>query len=305
MNSNINCMIEEEILSLIDQNFQQKELKTTAKKYLRYYKEGGFPLGNLTILAYTLHKEVSSEIYKVASITELIMFAFDILDDLEDDDNPDTPWFSEKEYALNVITGILFIIIQRITTLNIDYKIEKKLQHILTQYAFKAIEGQHIDLLNNINSEREYIELVSKKSASLFILAYQLGTITAKQEYSEEGNNFIRYIGIAEQINNDINDILKLSLKNDLIRKKKTLPVIYLLNHESEKYSIFREYYRNNIDKQLLMKDKENLKGLIIESGALKYCEVMRRIFLRKAIVEGEKTDLSKALLKQLNSYIR
>ena len=69
---------------------------------------------------------------------------------------------------------------------------------------------------------------------------------------------YAKYIGLIGQINNDLEDIKIWNQKNDLLNKKYSLPIIYLMNCEDEKAQMIRDYYQNKVNKEDIIKNQES-----------------------------------------------
>ncbi|MBT2289860.1 hypothetical protein J7E73_12050 [Paenibacillus albidus] len=74
------------------------------------------------------------------------------------------------------------------------------------------------------------------------------------------------YIGIAAQISNDINDLLYFHNKSDLKSKKKTLPILFLLQQNDAKR----------------------------DSGALIYANAVKEIYKQKARIVMDSLPISR-----------
>lgn len=60
-----------------------------------------------------------------------------------------------------------------------DLKYKEKAISILLEYSLLSISGQHMDLLNNCRTEKDYLEMTLKKSGSLVSLACLIGAALA------------------------------------------------------------------------------------------------------------------------------
>ena len=178
----------------------------------------------------------TEEIYSIAAAVEMLILSFDILDDFEDDDCSDKPWLTEPNLALNATTALQFLSLRVIQ--NSTFKNRDKGLSLLLEYAQKSIHGQHKDLLNSCKTESDYIEMSIEKSGSLVALVCVVGTVLATDKDPDMIKTYANYIGLIGQINNDLEDIKIWNQKNDLLNKKYSLPIIYLMNCEDEKAQI-------------------------------------------------------------------
>ena len=197
----------------------------------------------------------TEEIYSIAAAVEMLILSFDILDDFEDDDCSDKPWLTEPKLALNATTALPFLSLSVIQ--NSSFKNKDKGLSLLMEYALKSVHGQHKDLLNSCKTESDYIEMSIEKSGSLVALVCVVGAVLATDDYPVTIETYANDIGLIGQINNDLSDIKSWNLKNDLLNKKYSLPIIYLMNCEDENAQLIRDYYQNKVNKEEIIKNQE------------------------------------------------
>lgn len=296
-------VIKASILKIVNAQIEQQELKEQLLHYVDYQSQNQFSFGELLILHYNIFDGAKNEeIYKVAAAVELLILSFDILDDIEDDDSADKPWSIEPSLALNATTTLLFISTKVMIDTSFHHKDEAI--SILLKYALQSINGQHKDLLNVCRTEADYIEMTLEKSGSLTKLACLIGTVLATKDYPTEVKAYARLIGLIGQINNDLMDIATWDDKNDLIHKKYTLPIIYLLNSEDEELHMVRDYYDGKIEVSEIIKKQQLIDKKFIETGAITYTEVIKRIQQNKMLTEVKKLNIDLAHFNQLKKYI-
>lgn len=190
----------------------------------------------------------------VAVAVECFCAALDLLDDLEDEDQ--TPIMHELGAArlLNVTTVLLTMaqeVLLSLSELGVDLANILRLLNTLQQSALGITSGQHRDILAEKRSTQEFtleecIDIAAVKSGALLGLACRLGAQCAGAnsvlcgQYAEFGE----LLGIAAQLDNDCHDLYYLlrgkipttlpeeegspswSVKSDLVRGKKTLPIV-------------------------------------------------------------------------------
>lgn len=296
-------VIKESILTIVETKIEQQDLKKRLLHYIDYQSKDGFPFGELLILHYNIFNgSENEEIYTVAAAIEMLILSFDILDDIEDADSADKPWSIETNMALNTTTAILFISAKLILDTNFHNKNEAI--SILLKYGLQSIHGQHKDLLNMCRTEAEYIEMTLEKSGSLTKLACLMGTFLAINDCPKEVKIYARLIGLIGQINNDLMDIAMWDDKNDIIHKKYTLPIIYLLNNTDEELHVIRDYYEGKVDVGEIVNKQEIISEKIIKTGAITYTEVLKRIHQNKAISEVAKLMMNETHYNHLKKYI-
>ena len=74
-------------------------------------------------------------------------------------------------------------------------------------------------------------------------MASLVGTSLATEQYHDIVESYCIQLGIAEQIKNDINDILSVE-KSDWFLRKKSLPILYLFDNNIESDILY--YYKGN-----------------------------------------------------------
>lgn len=295
--------IKDSIFEIINTEIVQEDLKAQLLYYVDYQSEKDFSFAELLMLHYNMFDgEENAEIYTVAAAVELLILSFDILDDLEDDDSADKPWSTEPSLALNATTALLFTSAKVIQSTSFEHKDEAA--SILYTYALQSINGQHKDLLNQCRTEAEYLDMTLEKSGSLTKLACVMGTFLATGNCPQEVKMYARLIGLIGQINNDLVDIAMWDGKNDLIHKKYTLPIIYLLNRKDDELQMVRDYYEGTVDVREIIERQQFVDEKFKETGAITYTEVIKRIQQNKVFSEVGKLNIKQEYLVQLKKYV-
>ena len=117
---------------------------------------------------------------------------------------------------------------------------------VLSEASNTIIEGEVSQLINKHNvkySEVEYFKVIYSKTAKLFEAAAQLGGQLAGIPVNQEMalQDYGRHLGMAFQLVDDMLDytasaeVLGKNLGDDLAEGKMTLPLLYALQHASEK----------------------------------------------------------------------
>jgi len=142
-------------------------------------------------------------------------------------------------------------------------KILKAFQ-ILTQASLEMIEGQYLDISYESRLDitiQDYLEMISRKTGALIACSLQLGALLASEDENENEEVISafrqcgRLLGLAYQIRDDILGIWgdeKSTGKptNDIIRRKKSLPVVYALEKAcGEAQTELLQFYRGSSDK--------------------------------------------------------
>jgi geranylgeranyl pyrophosphate synthase len=220
------------------------------------------PAGVWSLLTLLIAQYVSPDVdpliaSSVAIAVECFVCALDLLDDIEDEDQ--TPVVQELGAArvLNVSTALLTLTQRAILSLS-QQEIAPthilRLLNTLQESALVATAGQHRDLLAEQRSAQdltreECIEIARAKAGSIMRLAFRMGALCAGaddalcEQFSELGE----LLGIAHQLDNDCHDLYDLlrgetivpggggttNVKTDLVRRKKTLPVVLAVKGDS------------------------------------------------------------------------
>ncbi len=190
----------------------------------------------------------------VAIAIECFVCALDLLDDVEDEDQTPSIQVLGVARALNVATALMMLAQQAISSLSQQAVPPGRILSLLDTLqasALNAAAGQHRDLLAEKRSAQELtleecIEIAASKAGALMRLACRLGALCAEaddvmcEHFSELGE----LLGIAHQLDNDAHDLYYLlqsetsavpptkaenitrSIKTDLVRQKKTMPVV-------------------------------------------------------------------------------
>ena len=296
-------LIKESMDNIIKEHTELSEIREMLLQFVDYQSAKGFPFGELLLLHYNLFNGFKTEeIYSVAAAMEFLVLASDILDDFEDDDTIYKPWSSQRDLALNATTNLLFLNLKIITESN--FKNKDKGVTLLIEYVLKSINGQYKDLLNICRSESQYINMSIEKSGSLTALACLLGTILATDDYPEDIEIYSKYMGLIGQINNDIADFGVGNEKSDIMNHKYSLPIIFLLNCKDKEVQFLQDYYHNQIDKNEILKKEELLNKKFIDTGAMAYTEVIKRIYQNKAMTKVQSLHFEQCYMDQLQKFI-
>ncbi|MEW5323815.1 polyprenyl synthetase family protein, partial [Geobacillus thermoleovorans] len=160
-----------------------------------------------------------------------MMLAGDLLDDLVDQDSLETWWSkAPPTTSLHMAIGLLLAGQKAIADLPIDDDKKVRAQSYILSRLLQSLNGQHMDVTNDIQTETDYLQMLKKKSGSLVAMACFVGTALAGAEKNTVIiEKYANDIGIAAQIDNDIDALYRWDEKNDIKAKKKSLPVLYML----------------------------------------------------------------------------
>lgn len=291
INEALNILIENELLI-------GHELRSMLKIFKEEKKAVGYSFGKLCYWHYEAFADcLNEDIYKVAAAIELLILSFDIIDDLQDKDS-DYSWTKTPELSLNVALALLVMASRTIRETSFEHK--SAAIQILDDYALRSINGQQLDLLNTCRDEQSYLQMIEQKSGSLTAMGCLIGEVLAKGETSSDVNEYGKYIGIIQQIKNDIQSLKTWGTKNDLLNKRYSLPIIYLLSQKNDVSKSVISYYNDNIDAFL---DKNATENELTNGGAIRYAITVKNVYKFKALNNLENmaiNDLGKDYLKKL-----
>ncbi|EHQ90421.1 polyprenyl synthetase family protein [Desulfosporosinus youngiae] len=293
------------MLQLVQQFFSVKDLKNDMSDFIMFKMKGDFPFGQLVILHYRMFAGQSKDIFLAAAAVELMILSLDIFDDLQDQDNFSVPWhITNPALAMNIATGLLALSTKAIEQTSFEQDLKDMANDHLNMCVLKAVNGQHTDLMDLIESEEDYIHMVRGKSGSLMAAACLVGTVLAGGKHHDSVNNYAEHIGIIAQIKNDIKDICRWDEKNDLVNKKKTLLTLYLLKKQQPQYQFARDYFAGKLTKGELVKRKVEIQELIEKSGALEYARVIMRLNQLQAVDLIDSIGIVQEWKEKLVQYI-
>lgn len=239
---------------------------------------------------------------------ELYALAADILDDIQDQDNNGLPWRKVHfAQAINIATCMLVLSYKALSTIsNRDHFVE--VSDVLNQIGLQASDGQFQEFSNDSKESiplEDYFEIIKKKSGGFTAGACKIGAILggADQRLIDQLEQFGMCLGVMSQVKNDLDDFLNLEIKRDFVRGRKTLPFVYLLNvlneEKAEELKCLRALANNELDK-FGPKEREQLRELVINEGAIHYCLVMYELYKERAIETLKDIPLSEKRKEKL-----
>ncbi len=153
-----------------------------------------------------------------------------------------------------------------------------QIMDVMASTTNKISEGEVLQLVNQHNpqaTEADYMQVIHNKTAILFAAACKTAAILAgaSETITEQLHQFGLQVGIAFQLVDDVLDFsgsseaLGKNIGDDLAEGKPTLPLIYAMQHGSDKESKL-------IEEAIKSGGREHLEAIIeavIRSGALDY----------------------------------
>jgi competence protein ComQ len=275
----------ESMYNIVDKYVTEKDLNALLRAFIKDKADEGSKWSNITRCAHYMLGGNSPEIDLIEAMTEMAMLSFDIIDDLQDGDNKLKPWIVCSEaYTLNGILAFLFAFMGE--TAHIQTRLPQGSPSLLVEIGSllsQSINGQQIDLNDTISSESDYLAMIRKKSGSLIRFACFMGyglipnldkqTIQAMNELAE-------LIGMISQMENDIRDVQRIDEKNDLLHKKRTLPILYLLMDNTPAFPYIHKFYGGEITKDVFTSHKKDCIAYIENSGCIEYSRIIQSLHL-------------------------
>jgi competence protein ComQ len=291
----------EAMIGVVDRHFQVAPLNDFLKRCIDEKMKETSLWSEITLCTHFMLGGNSSFIYRIGAFTELIILALDIIDDLVDRDSANKSWMKlPQSIVLNASIALLVAAIGEISILK-EQNTEQclPLSGEINQLLTYAANGQHRDISNSlIETEEEYISIILNKSAPLKILACYMGYACIdhlSKTTIEQINEMARNLAIVAQIQNDINDLILFDVKNDLLDKKRTIPIMYLLSQNSSKHSIIKDYYEGSISSEQFLSKKKECVQYIRKSGCVEYSKIIQGLYLNKVemIINSIHCDLT------------
>lgn len=216
------------------------------------------PAGVWPLLTFLVAQHIAPDIDpllagNVAIAVECLVCAFDLQDDIEDEDRTPVMEALGQARIVNISTTLLALGQQAILALQLQDVTHSLILHlldVLQEASLTVTLGQQRDILVERRPVQDFtleecLEIAEQKAGSLFRAACVLGALCAGADddlcaqFAELG----RLLGIVHQLDNDCHDLYYLiqgkssfspteagasarSVKTDLVRGKKTLPVV-------------------------------------------------------------------------------
>ena len=233
--------------------------------------------------------EISQKAYRAANLVELIHSASLIHDDIVDDSHIRRNFLTLNALWKNkiaVLVGDFFLSkALLLSTENKDYDLLNEVSLAVKEIS----EGELYQIQKSRSfklSENEYLELISKKTASLFACCCKVGSISSGKKNLDKIEKFGNYLGIIFQIKDDLFDYSTKRIgkptKLDLKNQKITLPLI----HSIEKSNLKDKRMIKSIlkKKKYLVNDKKIVNEFIIKYKGFEYARMKMNDFKNNAL---------------------
>ncbi|MCG7409707.1 polyprenyl synthetase family protein [Paenibacillus sp. ACRRX] len=270
--------IKEELLALIDEYFQDS-LREYARTFLDDKLEEGTHFGLLTVFHYRMFGGEGELIYKAAAAIELFVLSCDMFDDIQDQDAPSKPWMQiPQPLAINVALGFMVLGHQCIGNSSLDHERIRIVTDQVDRLLLKSINGQMMDLQNDVADSDGYTNMITMKSASILVMACMAGVLLATGAWNETVANYATEMGLGAQLYNDYRNMLRWHESSDIISGRRTLPIL-LMSEELEKARLVSSEGSNPL--ALYLSEHENTEeivALLDQSGVGKYIQVLLKL---------------------------
>ncbi|KRF01129.1 hypothetical protein ASG89_26365 [Paenibacillus sp. Soil766] len=274
--------IQQHMARMIDDYMFDEDLKTLLRSCMSDKETSSLSWSRVTLCTHAMLGGGSPDIHRRAALTELVILILDIVDDLQDQDSDSKPWMRvDTASALNAVLALTIGVIGELGRMSASGTMLVEISKIIA----RSINGQHKDVINAVSTVDEYLWMTQEKSGSLFRLACFLGYsgTVCTEGTIEQLHQIADCVGLLHQIQNDVRDLVRYDEKSDLMAKKRTLPILYLLSIEGEGFSPVKAYYKGEITAELFAEKEDEVKQLIQDSGCLEYARIVQSVCAQKA----------------------
>jgi len=304
-----------EVKDTIKQNIKSRE-SILEESILPMLENGGKMLRPAFLILASKFGEYDSEkIHNLAAVVEMLHMATLIHDDIIDDAKTrrgcDTVQYKYgKDYAVYVGDFLFCQCINMLAKYDYDMEDLKNISKAITKICMGEITQYNLRYGKNL-SLRNYIRIISGKTAALFAISFYTGANEAKCEewISKSLGKIGYYAGMAFQIIDDILDFsgdstkLGKSALRDLQKGYYTLPLIYAL--EKDKDHKLKELLSNE---NLSETEINEILFLVNEYDGINKAKLVADRYTEKAIEKIEKLPdcetkeiIRNSILKLLN----
>ena len=243
-----------------------------------------------------------------AAALQFLKAAAEVFDDIEDEDSSES--LSARystALATNAATTLLILAERAVTRLRgrgVEDYITIRVMDAVNSFCTTACAGQHLDLslISEMSvSEDEYLRVVGMKSASKAECACHIGALLAKakQELVDMFTKFGHNLGMASQISNDIQGIIRGS---DIANCRMTLPVIYALAQtDGEVCNQLKLIFGKQAGP---VPDPTPIKDLLFSTGAVYYATIKMEFYKQRALDILSEAEGAGASIERLKLFL-
>ncbi|MFF2483343.1 polyprenyl synthetase family protein [Paenibacillus sp. NPDC058071] len=271
MNNDL-LQLKQEMQRLSETYFTAKPLAEYASAFIEHKHAEPLRFGMLSVLHYRMFGGKDELIYKAAASVELFILASDIIDDLQDQDSPHQPWSrAPLPVSLQLAAALMSLSQQALLDCGTDSLAVLRTADMMNRQWLQSANGQMTDIMNLVNEESDYLDVVRQKSAALLVMACMTGVMLTGRDWHPGVADYALELGMAAQIENDRRDLVRRDDKNDFAQRKKTALTLYLLEDLSEHHGWIGDYFAGRLSIQELDDRFEEFARICEESGALLY----------------------------------
>ncbi|MBT5437597.1 MAG: polyprenyl synthetase family protein [Flavobacteriales bacterium] len=258
--------------------------------------------------------EINEKTYSAASLVELLHTATLVHDDVVDDANERRGFFSVNALWKNKIAVLVGdYMLSKILLLSLEND-NTDLLSVVARSVKEMSEGELLQIEKSRTldiTEKEYFDVIRKKTASLISTCCEAGAISVNStEERENMKMFGEKVGLAFQIKDDIfdygspNNIGK-PTGIDIREQKLTLPLIYVLRNSPPKIQKeLKRIIKNRNEESKMIK---RATDLVIEHGGINYAfERMNELAeeAKKLLSKYNESEAKRALVDLVNYTI-
>jgi geranylgeranyl diphosphate synthase type I len=258
-----------------------------------------------------------------AAALELVHNFSLIHDDIQDDDKQrrhrPTVWAVwGKPQAINAGTAMRILVnaaLKRLEDHGVSPEKRLKIQELLDEASLRLIEGQYLDIDYEKRLDitvADYLRMVEGKTGALIACALEVGAAlgTDDVEIIEGYRQFGLALGLSFQIRDDIlgiwgnQELLGKPLASDIVRRKKTLPIVRALESAGDGYRARLEAFYGNGHGEGAVPD---VLAILDRVGARDYALKMDGDYCREAraiLAELPATAGARRQFEQLISFL-
>jgi len=211
---------------------------------------------------------------------------------------------SKNAVANTIIAGNILLIIgsECLTESKIEPKKITEAINVYNKAYYLVNKGQVMDVAFENKkkvSEKEYLDMATKKTAELIKASIEIGAILggANKRQIKKLKDYAENIAIAFQIHDDLMDVdLEMNkgraVGSDIIQGKKTLPIIKALKKDKKIIQILNKSVKTK-------KDLSQAITILNKTGAIDYCKKL----CKKKTMAGVKSLLEAKLEKSSEEF--
>lgn len=245
----------------------------------------------------------------VAAALQFLMAAAEVFDDIEDADySKSLSARYGSAVATNAATTLLILAeraIVRLKARGVEDSIIVRVMDSVNSFYTTACAGQHLDLSLTSEmgvSEDLYLRVAGMKSASTAECACYIGALLANANNGlvDVFGRFGHNLGMASQIANDIQGI---TLGNDIVKGKITLPMIYALAQADQET---RNQLKRAFSKQseATPDPTQKIRELLFRTGAIHYAATKMEFYKQRALDNLSEARKAGVRVKRLKLFL-